>query len=245
MLKITNLSVTRGTAPQQFTVTLPQLELNEGEIIAISGVSGCGKSTLLEMIGLVLSPTNLASYQLDFNGKNIAIDQLISYKKHSQLAQIRAENIGFMLQSGGLLPFLTVRENIKLPYDILAANKYNISDFEQKWVAALCQKLNVEHLLDKLPKHLSIGERQRIAFIRAIVHKPLILLADEPTSALDPIHARKLFEVMQEIASEYKISILIVTHDWELIKKHKLRNFYADYTSNKQQSIFLEKSLDG
>lgn len=231
MLTIKELSVSRGSGAQQFTVNLPKLSLQRGEIVAISGASGCGKSTLLETIGLVLNPTHVSCYQLNGIDNNTpAIHQLIQQKQHRALAEIRAKHIGFMLQSGGLLPFLSVRKNITLPCEILG----NLADTD--WLNTLCQVLNIAHLLSKHPNQLSIGERQRVAFIRAISHKPLLLLADEPTSALDPEHSDRLFSIMVKLAKQQDISILIVTHDHQLIQEHQIRSLSAH--TNNSQAIF-------
>lgn len=224
------MSVTRGNGEQNFTVHLPQLHLAQGNILAIKGASGCGKSTLLEMIGLILSPTQLDRFQLKENNNWIDIQALISQQNHTALATLRAEKLGFMLQNGGLLPFLSVAQNIALPLELLA------KPLDKQWIDFLCRELNVLHLLDKYPKQLSIGERQRIAFIRSVAHKPLLLLADEPTSALDPHHAEKLFELILKLVSQQNIAVLMVTHDWNLIEKHQLATLNVELS--KQKAIF-------
>lgn len=237
MLIIENMSITRGTEQQSFTVSLPQLQVTEGEVIAIQGMSGCGKSTLLEMIGLILQPDRLDRFEIETPYQSIDIRQLTQQHQHQQLAQIRAKQLGFMLQNGGLLPFLTIAQNIALPNELLH------STIDQHWISSLCEQLHIQHLLNKYPKQLSIGERQRVAFIRAIAHKPSLLLADEPTSALDPHHANTLFDLMLKLAIQQKIAILLVTHDWELTKSHNLRIFQADLISS-HQAIFKEKRRD-
>lgn len=105
MLIIENMSVTRGKGEQRFTVSLPHLSLNDGEVVAIQGTSGCGKSTLLEMIGLILKPEQLSHFQLGKQSVLVDIHPLIQQQNQRALASIRAEKLGFMLQHGGLLPF--------------------------------------------------------------------------------------------------------------------------------------------
>ncbi|WP_101776188.1 ABC transporter ATP-binding protein [Pasteurella oralis] len=233
MLIIENMSVTRGKGEQRFTVSLPHLSLNDGGVVAIQGTSGCGKSTLLEMIGLILKPEQLSHFQLGKQSVLVDIHPLIQQQNQRALASIRAEKLGFMLQHGGLLPFLSVAQNIALPNALLQ------SEMDQQWISFLCDELNINHLLSKYPKQLSIGERQRVAFIRAVAHKPLLLLADEPTSALDPYHADVLFELILKLVAQQQISVLLVTHDWELTQRKQLRTLQAHLVSARQ-AVFSE-----
>ena len=108
--------------------------------------------------------------------------------------------------------------------------------------ATLSEKLNINHLMTKYPKQLSIGERQRVAFVRSIAHKPLLLLADEPTSALDPHHSEVLFHLMLSLAKQQKIAVLLVTHDWDLVQRNELRTFSAKLDMSLRQSCFIEQA---
>lgn len=227
------MSVTRGSGDNLFQVCLPRLDLADGEVLAIQGKSGCGKSTLLEMIGLILTPHKLTRFQLGGNTHFLDLHDLILQQSQSQLAEIRARKIGFMLQNGGLLPFLTVSQNIALPNQLLSQQA------DQLWLDFLYQELGITHLLNKYPKQLSIGERQRVAFIRAVAHKPMLLLADEPTSALDPYHAEKLFGLILKLVEYQRISVLMVTHDWDLIERKQLSSLRAELISE-QQAVFVQ-----
>lgn len=231
MLTIKDLSVTRGQGDQSFTVSLPYLSLNEGEIVALCGSSGCGKSTLLEVIGLILKPDVLTQYELE----GVDLSTLIQHDEQKTLAKVRSKKLGFMLQNGGLLPFLSVWQNILLPCQT------NNIEADETWLHHLCESLNITHLLTKYPKQLSIGERQRVAFIRSIAHKPLLLLADEPTSALDPHHSEVLFQLMLTLAKQQKITVLLVTHDIELVQRNELRAFSVKQDKNLHQSNFTEQ----
>lgn len=216
MLLIKDLAIQRGTGAEAHTVSLPQLTLQRGEMMAITGASGCGKSTLLESIGLLLSPLHLAQYELSqSNLKNWP------QMPEPQVAQLRAKKIGFILQNGGLIPYLTVRENIYLPRKIL--NKKSPTFHIDNAI----EHLGIGALLNKKPTTLSIGERQRVAFVRAISHEPQLLLADEPTAALDPIHAQRLFSLFQEIVTKSNMCALIVSHDWDLVDKFNLKKLQA------------------
>ncbi|MBN6067070.1 ABC transporter ATP-binding protein [Aggregatibacter actinomycetemcomitans] len=237
MLLIEEMTVRRGQGSQQFNVRLPKLALQDGEILAIQGASGCGKSTLLEMIGLILQPDSLKTYQLGDAGQVMDLQPFILQKNQTALSQLRAAKLGFMLQTGGLLPFLTVQQNITLPCEML--NK----PLDKAWFLYLTESLNLSSLLSKYPRQLSIGERQRVSFIRSVIHKPCLLLADEPTAALDPNNAQTLFSLMIKLVEEQKITALLVTHDWDLVENNRLPSLYADLSAP-AQAVFLPKESD-
>ena len=232
MLVIKQLEISRSTGKSFFRVCLPELILKEGDIVVIQGDSGSGKSTLLEMIGMILKPDNIDGYNLFLDNNNLDIAKLINNNDINQLANIRAQYLGFMLQTGGLLPFLKIYENILLPIKLLQKNVDN-SRLEY-----LIDKLGISHLLNKYPKQLSIGERQRASFIRSIIHKPALLLADEPTSALDPYNANLLFDLIIEQAKQDNIATIIVTHDWQRISTKGLFTLSAKLVSS-HSSEFL------
>lgn len=214
MLDIKGLQVVRGQGPQAHSVRLETLQLQQGEICAITGESGCGKSTLLEAIGLLLAPQALERYHLGPEPLDVA--RLLAQDQQPALAAVRSRHLGFVLQNGGLLPFLNVRENIQLPRKMLGLGRHSDS------VDKAIEVLRLAPLLDKLPQALSIGERQRVACVRAIAHEPRLLLADEPTAALDPLNARRLFELLLNLVSELGLSALVVSHDWALIDEFRL-----------------------
>lgn len=219
MLSLSGLSICRGN----FEMSLPTLNLKEGEVLAIQGSSGCGKSTLLEIIGLILKPDYLSHFELD----GVDITQEVIQQKEKQLAVLRSHYFGFMLQSGGLLPFLTVQENLALSCQLIG------KQLDKSWQDDLIDRLSISHLLRKYPKQLSIGERQRVSFLRAISHRPKLLLADEPTAALDPYNAAKLFDIIVDLVQENQLSALIVTHDWELAKARKMPILSAQLEAQK------------
>ncbi|MGY2289870.1 ABC transporter ATP-binding protein [Pseudomonas sp. SDO528_S397] len=208
MLDIDNLLVRRGEGAQAHQVRLPRLQLQAGQIMAITGESGCGKSTLLEALGLLLAPVELGRFQLQ--AQDIA--QLLAADDQPALAAVRSRHLGFILQSGGLLPFLSVRDNMFLPRRLLGMPLYSAH------IDHAVDALRLAPLLDKLPQALSIGERQRVACVRAIAHEPQLLLADEPTAALDPHTARRLFELLLSLVQTLGLSALVVSHDWALLK---------------------------
>ena len=209
MLDIQGLRVARGTGAQAHRVCLPALQLGHGEIRAITGESGCGKSTLLEAIGLLLAPQALTHYRL--GRERVDICQMLQADDQSALAAVR----------GGLLPFLKVRDNISLPRRLLGLPA------RSGHVEKAVDVLRLQPLLDKYPQALSIGERQRVACVRAIAHEPQLLLADEPTAALDPVNARRLFELLLSLVRELGLTALVVSHDWALIDECRLARLGA------------------
>ena len=232
MLVIKQLEISRLTGKSSFRVCLPELKLRAGDVVVIQGDSGSGKSTLLEMIGMILKPDNIDGFKLFLDNNDLDIAKLINNNDINQLANIRAQYLGFMLQTGGLLPFLKIYDNILLPIKLLQKNVDN-SRLEY-----LIDKLGISHLLNKYPKQLSIGERQRASFIRSIIHKPALLLADEPTSALDPYNANLLFDLIIEQAKQDNIAAIIVTHDWQRISTKGLFTLSAKLVSS-HSSEFL------
>lgn len=232
MLTIKQLAISRSTGKSLFKVCLPELMVKAGEVVVIKGDSGSGKSTLLEMIGMILKPDEVDCYNLIVDEQYINIASLINDDNIDQQAKIRAHYCGFMLQTGGLLPFLSIRDNILLPFELLQ-QKIDYVRFDY-----LVDKLSISHLLSKYPKQLSIGERQRASFIRSIIHKPALLLADEPTSALDPYNANLLFDLIIQQAQQDNIAAIIVTHDWQRIADKGLFTLSANLASP-QSSVFL------
>lgn len=233
MLDIKNLLVRRGEGALAHHVRLGQLQLGAGEIIAITGESGSGKSTLLEALGLLLAPVELERFSLGAApAQDIA--RLLSTDDQPALAAVRSRHLGFILQSGGLLPFLTVRDNISLPRRLLGMSAWSAH------IDHAVEVLRLQGLLDKQPQALSIGERQRVACVRAIAHEPLLLLADEPTAALDPHNARRLFELLLSLVASMGLSALVVSHDWALLKDFGLPRLGA--ISRQGETLF--ESMD-
>ncbi len=200
-----------------FRLCIPSLEIEAGENIALVGSSGCGKSTLMDMLALILRPDESDQFGISpVDGKSDKVDKLWQVNNQDRLAQVRRQHIGYVLQSGGLLPYLTVRENIELPRKLL-----NLADDDS--ISSISRVLGIHRQLDKLPGLLSAGERQRAAFARALSHRPSILLADEPTAALDPITARKIMAVVMELIKGLKITLITASHDWAHVYKMDLR----------------------
>ncbi|NWC64571.1 ABC transporter ATP-binding protein [Cedecea sp. P7760] len=216
MLHINNLCIIRGNGDTAHQVTLPQLKLRQGQIMAITGESGCGKSTLLEAIGLLLRPSDISDFSLQSAQQRLDVAALIKQDRQNELAKIRARLLGFVLQNGGLLPYLTVQENILLPCQLLGIVP------DKPMLNRIVESLKLGPLLKKYPAQLSFGERQRTAFARAVSHRPELVLADEPTAALDPHNARQLFSLFIDLVRQEGMMALVVCHDWPLIEQFNL-----------------------
>lgn len=215
VLSIAQLALERGRSDQVFRIDVPKLEIFPGEVVAVVGPSGCGKSTLLETIGLLLEPRHAKQFLIDDIDINASMS-LRAQERETLWARIRQHGLGFVPQTGGLLPFLNVWQNICLPAQMSGASTVD------SVVHALIQRLNLESLLRRMPRELSIGERQRVSFVRSLARRPTLLLADEPTAALDPGLAQELFTLIVEIATQERIATLIVTHEWDLVDQFNL-----------------------
>jgi putative ABC transport system ATP-binding protein len=210
-----------------FRLLVPKIQISAEENIALVGHSGCGKSTLLDMLALILRPDASEDMSLHpVKGDNHDLAELWRRDRFNQLSQIRKQHIGYVLQSGGLLPYLTVRENIELPRRLL-----NLPDDDS--ITSISKVLGISRQLDKLPGLLSAGERQRAAFARALSHRPSILIADEPTAALDPITAHKIMAVVMEVIRGLKITLITASHDWAHVYRMELRTL-------KQEAMAVE-----
>jgi putative ABC transport system ATP-binding protein len=176
------------------------LEVPEGEFLALMGPSGSGKTTLLNLIGGIDEPTE---------GKVVVAGKEISSFGQSELAKWRSDNVGFIFQFYNLIPVLTAFENVELPLLLTNLSK---ADRKQRVEFAL----GVVGLGDRIqhyPKQLSGGQEQRVAIARAIVTDPMIIVADEPTGDLDKTSADEILTLMERLNKEFKKTIVMVTHD--------------------------------
>ena len=174
------------------------LSIEKGEFVAIVGTSGSGKSTLLNMIGGLDVPT---SGQVVVDGKEL------SKLKDEELTVFRRRNIGFIFQAYNLIPELTVEQNILFPL-LLDYRKPDMDYLEE-----LLTVLNLKERRSHLPRQLSGGQQQRAAIGRALIMRPMLILADEPTGNLDTQNSSEVITLLKKASERYEQTILMITHN--------------------------------
>lgn len=179
-----------------------EFQASRGELIAIIGPSGSGKSTFLSIVGGLLTPTS---------GDVIVNEKNITTMTEKERAQIRLNEIGFILQASNLIPFLTVAKQMKLLNKVKKGNM-NANEMER-----LYEDLGIGDLRGKYPSDLSGGERQRVAIAKALYSNPSIILADEPTASLDSDRAYEVMELLKRETKKKKTTSIVVTHDTRLV----------------------------
>lgn len=217
LFEIEGVEYSRGGGDQRFTLELPSLGIAPGELVAVTGRSGSGKSTLLELLGLLTAPRVSRRFLWRAGGREADVQDLWRRGAQESLAGIRAAAMGFVLQSGGLLPFLTVSGNLELVRRALGLPPRD-ADLEE-----MIERLEIGELLRKKPGELSVGEQQRAAVVRALAHRPALILADEPTSALDPGLGDEVMGLLLEQAYRHGTAALIATHEVDRVDKMGLR----------------------
>jgi ABC-type lipoprotein export system ATPase subunit len=180
------------------------LEVAAGQFVAIVGVSGSGKSTLMHLMGGLDTPTDgrVEVCGHDLGGMNA-----------KQRAVFRRQIVGFVFQSFYLVPHLTAEGNLRLALTFQGT----YGDRRQRMTREALERVGLADRMQHRPGQLSAGEQQRVAVARAIVHRPRVLLADEPTGNLDHATANRLLELLREIQAETNMTIVMVTHDEELV----------------------------
>ena len=174
------------------------IEVEDGEFIAIMGPSGCGKSTLLNILGLLDSPTE---------GKYWLNNEEVGHLKERERTAYRKGRIGFVFQNFNLIDELTVEENVDLQLKYLGVGKAE----RKERVLEILRKVKLSHRAKHYPHQLSGGQQQRVAIARAVVGKPSIILADEPTGNLDSKNGMEVMQLLSEL-NEEGTTIVMVTH---------------------------------
>ncbi|AMK33413.1 ATP-binding cassette domain-containing protein [Pseudomonas mosselii] len=208
MIRLDGVRKTRGQDAQRYSLQVDRLHLAVGERVALVGPSGCGKSTLLDLLALVLAPDAAEAFVL--GGEDVA--GLWRGRQLDRLASWRSRHLGYVLQAGGLLGFLDVRDNIRLPRQLLGLG-------DDGSVERLAEALDVHDQLGKKPAALSLGQRQRVSCARALAHAPTLLLADEPTAALDPVNAERVMQLLLREAEARQVTCVVATHDEALARQ--------------------------
>ena len=180
------------------------LEIRQGEFVAIVGQSGCGKSTLLQMLGSLDSPSE---GRLNYRGNSIP--------DMADHAAYRSREIGFVFQAFHLLPTFTVVENVQIP---MFEGKLSRSERRSRAVELL-ESVGLGHRLNHYPSELSGGERQRVAIARGLANKPSVVLADEPTGNLDSESAVQIIDLLLDLHGKLGVTLVLVTHDLSVAER--------------------------
>ena len=199
ILKTSNLKKYYGNGENLVkAIDNANIDIKEGEFVAIVGKSGSGKSTLLHMMGGLDNPTE---------GKVYINDKDIFFLKEEKLAIFRRRNIGFIFQNFNLIPSLNVWENITLPVGL------DGKEINKPFVTDIINSLGLESKVDALPNTLSGGQQQRVAIARALVARPAIILADEPTGNLDSKTSDEVMSLLKTMIKKYNQTLVMITHD--------------------------------
>ncbi len=205
-IRIRNMWKTRGDNARKIKVEVPRFDIPPASFTAIVGSNGSGKSTLLDILGLILSADHADEFLLHTD-RPIHLARLTGKEK----IPLRRNYISYVLQTGGLLEFLSIRQNIRF-----AARLRNKSPEK---INQVTEQLGIADILDKRPGKVSGGQRQKAAIARALVQEAPIILADEPTSALDTESAKELMTTFRRLIDETGSSLIMVTHDHDLARE--------------------------
>ncbi len=199
MIRTENLTrIFRTDEVETIALNGVNIEVKDGEFVAIMGPSGCGKSTLLNILGMLDSPTD---------GKYWLGDEEVGHLKERDRTAYRKGRIGFVFQSFNLIDELTVEENVDLQLKYLGVKK----EERKQRVLDILRKVKLSHRAKHYPHQLSGGQQQRVAIARAVVGKPSIILADEPTGNLDSKNGMEVMQLLSELNGE-GTTIVMVTH---------------------------------
>jgi putative ABC transport system ATP-binding protein len=199
MFNLVNITKTYRTSEiETLALSRVNLEIKQGEFLAIMGPSGCGKSTLLNILGLLDSPTD---------GQMFFLGDEVTRASERRLTLLRRENIGFVFQSFNLIDELTVEENVEVALIYRGVRSVE----RRRRVAVALERVGLPHRARHRPQQLSGGQQQRVALARALVAAPKLILADEPTGNLDTANGDTVMKMLREIA-ESGTTIVMVTH---------------------------------
>lgn len=191
-----------------FSLDVDHLSVNEGQQVCWTGPSGCGKTTLLHLV---------AGIYATGSGSVKTCDVELSALGDAARRVFRIANVGLVFQDFALLDYLSVLDNILLPYRISRALR--LDDDARGRAREVASQVGMGGLLDRRPSELSQGERQRVAVCRAVVTRPQILLADEPTANLDSASAKRVLDALTGYASRHRATLVLVSHDREVISR--------------------------
>jgi putative ABC transport system ATP-binding protein len=214
VLALEDVAFSPDARASAFELVVRRFTAFRGEAIALVGPSGAGKSTLLNLLGLAQRPLRAARFELRTrDGATYDINALWQRGDDARITAIRARHQGYVLQQGGLLPFLDIAGNIRLSLEMTGRR-------DEAAIAAIARDLGIEGLLGRPIGGVSVGQRQRVAIARAIVHRPDIVLADEPTANVHPSMADSVLALLREEARRSDAVLVMATHDVERAAAH-------------------------
>lgn len=195
-----------------FRLVADSFALQPGQTVALTGASGSGKTLFLELLGLLRSPEGGTEYTC--SGENL-IDLWKDGPRSAALARRRGGLFGFVPQTGALMPFLTVAENIALTQNVTKRQ-------DASWCTHLMDRLGLTSFASMMPGSLSIGQRQRVSIARALAHRPAFIIADEPTAALDSESADVVLELLLSVAADQNCGVILSSHDLDRLSRHDI-----------------------
>lgn len=237
VLQARGLSKVWADGDRHIDIAVESMTLRSGDFVAITGASGSGKSTVLDILALVLRPEQNGELMIN-DGQGLRdVWHLIQTQNEGALAELRSRVFGYIVQTSELIPFLSVFENFTLQQSI--SGRGGPDD-----IAPLAEALDVDTLFDAYPSELSVGQRQRVAIIRALCCRPLIVLADEPTASQDPQLKDKVIDLLRA-TSELGSAVIMVTHDTDLVQRHQLDRIQNEggVTGRNWRSRFYDERL--
>ncbi|MBN2559766.1 MAG: ABC transporter ATP-binding protein [Phycisphaerae bacterium] len=208
-----------------FCLEVPEFRIDRGEKLAFIGPSGAGKTTLVYLIAGILTPQRGSIRVEDFE---------LSGRADRQLRDFRISRIGFVFQEFELIEYLTVRDNILLPYHLNATMQLTAE--ARQAAESLASSMNLGDKLRRFPRTLSHGERQRVAICRALIASPDLLIADEPTGNLDPETARSMLAILLAEVERREATLLMVTHNHSLLDSFDRVIDIQDFARGSQMS---------
>jgi putative ABC transport system ATP-binding protein len=212
LLILQDVRARRLDGARRFVLRASAFQMTRGDRMAVIAPSGSGKSTFIETVACARAPESAGRFVVQ-GADNHPVDVAAAWRdgRESRLNALRAKTFGYVQQSGGLLEFLTVRQNIALSQQLSGRRN-------DEWLRKLAQMLEIDRLLDSYPAKLSGGQRQRVAVARALAHTPSIVIADEPTASLDRVTAQTVMGLLATATEAAGAALLVATHDVALAK---------------------------
>ena len=238
IIDVQHLTKSYGTRNNKVNVLNDlNFSVEKGEFVGIMGPSGAGKTTLMNILSTILLPT-MGSVKIAGSD--------ITQMRESKLTDFRRENLGFIFQEFNLIASLTVRDNIILP---LTVSKLSNEEIIRR-VRHLTNVLKIDHILNRYPEEISVGQQQRTAAARALISQPQILFADEPTGSLDSKSATEFLNYLDEVNLHEETTVLMVTHDpytasyCNRVLFIKDGRFFSEIVRRSSRKDFFEKVID-